>query len=281
MMKKLLLIVCLLPLFKFVQAQEEIVKWTFPNNTLSDTIQNGTNSLNLTSTLRIEGAGPITMTNGATNKAATASNWNDGMNIKNWNIRFLTTGYGQVKISSKQSAGGTNGGPVDFKIQYKIGSSGTWSDVRIDTVKLANNWTSGVISNLDLPAECQNQTDLVYIRWIMISNKDINPITGSVTPTGISKIDDIVVTGMPITEMTDQKAVKGIFTFPNPSASAFSISTITGTSLIEIYNSNGQLVYKAIPENEILNVEKPLPAGLYFIKATQEGKVNFIKHIVR
>ncbi len=278
-MKKLLLIAFLFPLFQFVQAQEEIVKWTFPNNTLSDTIQNGTNALNLNAVLRIEGAGPITMTNGATTKAATATNWNDGMNSKNWNIRFLTSGYLQVKISSKQSAGGTNGGPVDFKIQYKIGSSGTWADVRSDTVKLANNWTSGVISNLDLPAECQNQSALVYIRWIMVSNKDVN--TGNVTPAGVSKIDDIVVTGMPLTGITVQKAAKGICTYPNPSASAFSIATSRGASLIEIYNTNGQLVYKTIPENEILTVEKPLPAGLYFVKVTQDGKVNFIKHIVR
>ena len=278
-MKKLLLIAFLFPLFQFVQAQEEIVKWTFPNNTLSDTIQNGTNALNLNAVLRIEGAGPITMTNGATTKAATATNWNDGMNSKNWNIRFLTSGYLQVKISSKQSAGGTNGGPVDFKIQYKIGSSGTWADVRSDTVKLANNWTSGVISNLDLPAECQNQSALVYIRWIMVSNKDVN--TGNVTPAGVSKIDDIVVTGMPLTGITVQKAAKEICTYPNPSASTFSIATTRGTSLIEIFTTNGQLVYKTIPENEILTIEKPLPAGLYFVKVTQDGKVNFIKHIVR
>jgi hypothetical protein len=281
MMKKLLLIAVLLPLFYFVQAQEEIVKWTFPNNLITDTIQNSTNALNLTQVIRVVGAGPITMKNGSTTYAAQATNWDNGMNTKFWYIRFLTTGYGQVQISSKQSAGGTNGGPVDFKIQYKIGSSGIWNDVRSDTVKLANNWTSGVISNLDLPAECQNQTDLVYIRWIMVSNKDINPNTGNVTAAGISKIDDIVVTGMPLAGIRDQKSAKGIFTFPNPSASMFTIVTTENTSLIEIYNTNGQSVYKSIPDNEILTLEKSLPAGLYFIKAIQDGKVNIIKHIVR
>jgi len=268
----------LFALSQFVQAQEEIVKWTFPNNLITDTVQNGANALNLTSTIRIAGAGPITMTNGASTKAATATNWNEGMGVKYWYIRFLTTGYGQVKISSKQSAGGTNGGPVDFKIQYKIGSPGTWADVRSDTIKLANNWTSGIISNLDLPAECQNQSELVYIRWIIASNKDIN--TGNVTPSGISKIDDIIVTGMPLTGLTDQKEAKGLNTFPNPSKLSFTISMTRETSLLEIYNAKGQLVFKAIPENEIQSVEKPLPAGLYFVKATQNGKVNLIKHIV-
>lgn len=278
-MKKLLLFAFLFFLIQIVQAQEEIVKWTFPNNLLSDTIQNGTNLLNLTSTLRIEGAGPITMTNGATTKAATATNWNDGMNVKYWYINFKTSGNEYVKISFKQSAGGTNGGPVDFKIQYKKGSSGIWADVPGGTVKLANNWTAGVVSNLDLPAECQNQSELVYIRWIMTSNTDVN--TGNVTAAGISKIDDIVVTGMPITGIKDHKAAKEIFSFPNPSSSSFSIATTRGTSTIEIYNTNGQLVYNTIPENEILIIEKPLPVGLYFIKATQNGTVNFIKHIVR
>jgi hypothetical protein len=113
----------------------------------------------------------------------------------------------------------------------------------------------------------------------MTSNTDI--LGGIVAATGTSKIDDIIVTGMLITGLADQKEPKGLSTFPNPSLSTFSIATAIGTSLIEIYNSNGQLVYKTIPENEILPVSKSFPAGLYFIKATSNGKVSFVKHIVR
>lgn len=278
-MKKLLLLAFLLPLFLFVQAQEEIVKWTFPNNKLSDTVQNSANTLNLSQVLRIEGAGPIVMKNGATDFAAQATNWDNGMDVKNWNIRFVTTGYDHVKISSKQQAGGTNGGPKDFKLQYKAGSTSTWTDVPGGTITSANNWTTGVISNLDLPADCQNQANLVYIRWIMASNNDIS--LPAITAAGISKIDDIIVTGMLMTGLADQKTTGKLSTFPNPSTSSFSITMGKETSQIEIYNSNGQLVYKTIPENEILSVEKHLPAGLYFIKATQNGKVNLVKHIVK
>lgn len=279
MMKKLLLIVFLFPLFQFVQAQDTLVKWTFPNNLLSDTVQNGTNPLNLTATLRIEGAGPVSMKNGATTYAAQATNWDNGMNSKYWYISFITTGYGQVQISSKQSAGGTNGGPVDFMMQYKIGSAGTWTDLTTDTIKLANNWTSGIISNLDLPVDCQNQSDLIHIRWIMASNKDVS--LPAITAAGVSKIDDIIVTGMPDTDLNDKQLAGSLRTFPNPSTSTFSISMKKGTSLIEIYNSNGQLVCKAIPDNELLTINKSLPAGLYFVKATSNDKVSFIKHIVR
>ncbi len=269
----------LLPVLQLAQAQEEIVKWTFPNNQLSDTLQNGSNPLNLTSTIRVEGAGPITMKNGATTYAAQATNWDNGMNSKYWYISFLTTGYGQIQISSKQSAGGTNGGPVDFKMQYKIGSAGTWTDLATDTVRLANNWTSAVISNLDLPAECQDQSNLVYIRWIMASNKDIS--LPAITTAGVSKIDDIIVTGMPNTGFNNRQEAKVLGTYPNPSTTSFSISLGEKTSLIEIYNSNGQLVYKSIPDNEILTVKKTLPAGLYFVKATANDKVYLLKHIVR
>ena len=278
-MKKLLLFAILFPLIQFTQAQEEIVKWTFPNNLITDTVQNGTNALNLTQAIRVEGTSAISMKNGATTYAAQATNWDNGMDVKNWNIRFKTTGYDHVQISSKQQAGGTNGGPKDFKIQFKIGSTGSWADVPGGTITLANDWTTGVVSNLDLPTECQNQSELVYIRWIMTSNTDVKG--GNVAATGVTKIDDIVVTGMLITGLADQKETKGLRTFPNPSKSYFTISMTRETSLIEIYNANGQLVFKTIPENEILTVEKSLPAGLYFVKATQNGKVNLIKHIVK
>jgi hypothetical protein len=113
----------------------------------------------------------------------------------------------------------------------------------------------------------------------MTSNIDVKG--GNVTATGITKIDDIVVTGMLITGLADQKETTGMSTFPNPSASAFSIALERETSLLEIYNANGQLVFKTIPENEIVTLDKPFPAGLYFIKATQNGKVNLFKHIVK
>jgi hypothetical protein len=281
MMKKLLLIMMFLSVLQLVQAQDTLVKWTFPTGLAADAIQNGTNALNLSRTILVDGTAAITWTNGQIlgDFAATATGWDNGMDLKNWNIDFITTGYDNIKISSKQRAGGNNGGPKDFKLQYKTGSTGTWADVNGGSITLGNEWTTGVISNLALPIECQNQPNLIYIRWIMASNTDIKG--GNVASGGISKIDDIVVTGMPLTGLADQKTNKYLDTFPNPSTSFFSITMEQKTSLLEIYNSNGQLVYKTIPENEILTVETPLPAGLYFIKATQSGRMNITKHIVR
>ncbi len=279
-MKKLLLVMLLLPVFQLLQAQEELVKWTFPTGQFSDTVQNGTNPLNLTRTIRIEGAGPITMTNGVTagDYAATATNWNAGMDVKNWNVRFKTTGYYHVKISSKQRAGGSNGGPADFKLQYRLGSSDAWADVPGGTVTLGNDWFIGVITDLELPAGCQNQATTVNIRWVMTSNIDV--LGGSIFASGVSKIDEIIVTGMPTTGIEETEAQQ-LNAFPNPSGSTFSISIPNGINGIEIYTNSGQLVYSAIPEKELINVQKSLPAGLYFIKAMSNGKVEIIKHIVQ
>ncbi len=277
-MKKLLLLALMIPIFQLAKAQEEIVKWTFPNNALGDTIQNGTNPLNLNQVLRAEGTSAIAMKNGATTYAAQATNWDNGMGVKNWNIRFKTTGYKNVKISSKQQGGGNNGGPVDFKIQYKIGIAGSWGDVTGGTITLVNNWTTGVVSNLDLPAECQNQSDLVYIRWIMTSNNDING--GSITAAGVTKIDDIVVTGVLQTGI-NHIGTSYFKTFPNPSASTFTVSVPEGTQKIEVYNNIGKLVYETIPVKGNNIIDESLPAGLYFVKITVKGRVDIVKHIIR
>jgi len=280
-MKKLLLAVMLIPFLQFVHAQEEIVKWTFPSGQLSDTVQNGTNTLNLTRTIRVEGAGPITMTNGQVSGdyACTATNWDNGMDVKGWNVRFKTIGYDNVKISSKQRAGGNNGGPKDFKLQYKLGSSGTWADIPGGTVTLANDWTTGVVTDLNLPTECQNQSTTVNIQWVMASNADV--LGGDVTAAGISKIDEIIVTGILLTGLDEVNQTQALRTFPNPSTSSFTIELKDESDVVEIYNSNGMTIFRTFPENNTINIGNMLPSGLYFIKATSNGKTTMIKHIVK
>lgn len=281
MMKKLLFLILLLPFTGQAQVMEEIVKWSFPTGQLGDTIQNGSNTLNLTSTIRIEGAGPITMTNGQAtgDYAATATGWDNGMDSKNWIVSFKTTGYDHVKIYSKQRAGGNNGGPKDFKLQWKVGSSGTWSDLTGGGVILANNWTSGVIDGKDLPDECQNQSNNIFVRWIMTSNNDVNG--GTVAATGISKIDEIMVYGMLLTGIEEDRVQNTFYSYPNPSSGRFSIVLPSESKGIEIYGSNGQLVAKELQTEGEIKISKSLAPGLYFIKSVSDAKITTIKHIVK
>jgi hypothetical protein len=279
MMKKLFLVMMLLPFLKLAQAQEEIVKWTFPTGQMGDTIQNGTNTLNLTRTIRASGTSQISMKNGETTSAAQATKWDNGMDSKYWNIRFKTTGYDHVQISSKQQSGESNPGPRDFKLQYKISSAGSWTDVPGGSISVSNLW-SGAISNLDLPAECQNQSDTVIVRWIMTSNTDI--FGGIVAATGTSKIDDIIVTGSLLTTgLENEQQNHYLRTFPNPSTSAFSIEISGETTRVEIYNALGKLMYTTIPDDKIVMVNNALQPGMYFIKARNKGQVSVTKHIVQ
>ncbi len=127
---------------------------------------------------------------GAGDKALTADNWAGGANSKYWQTTISTEGYTDIKLSSKQA--GSNTGPRDFKVQYKIGSGGTWTDISGATVTVANNWTAGVLNKVALPTECNDQEEL-YIRWIMTSNTSVN--NGTVANGGTSRIDDIIIKG--------------------------------------------------------------------------------------
>lgn len=103
-----------------------------------------------------------------------------------WNVQLSTTGYQAIKISSKQwSDNGAFGsvGPTSFKLQYSLNGT-TWTDVTGGTIAVAQNWTSGVLNNLDLPAQI-NDLATVYLRWLNNGSKT----------TGYSAIDDIIITG--------------------------------------------------------------------------------------
>ncbi|GAA4325157.1 T9SS type A sorting domain-containing protein [Flaviaesturariibacter amylovorans] len=123
-------------------------------------------------------------------------NWQNGQDAKYWVINVNTTGVTNLTLSSAQ--GGSNTGPKNFKVQYSIGSSGTWTDVAGGTVSIpaaasaGNPATFGVLTNLALPAAVEN-LPLVYIRWIMTDNVSVNGST--VASGGTSRISGIEVKG--------------------------------------------------------------------------------------
>lgn len=101
-----------------------------------------------------------------------------------WHIRINTTGFQNLRLSSKQRSVTT--GPLSFKLQWSTNGT-VWTDVSGGTVTVDATWTTGVVNNLSLPEELSNK-DQVYIRWLNTSSNG----------TGSSAIDDISITGEPL-----------------------------------------------------------------------------------
>ncbi len=133
----------------------------------------------------------------------------------NWEIQVNTLGYKNTTVSSKQYASQAITAARDFKVQYKIGVDGTYADVPLATITVAKDWTTGVLNNVALPAECDNQP-LVYLRWINYTTTNTGG-TGVVTAGGIS-LDDVyvkgttlsLVTNYPVTVATTSNVITGL-----------------------------------------------------------------------
>lgn len=168
-----------------VIANQDIAVWTFPisGTTVTPDIASSNNT---TKNLTTNG-GTITSLAGASTQSASATSWSSGSDSKFWQIELNVTGFSNIKLSSKQQSSGT--GPRDFKVQYNIGSG--WVDVSGGAITVANNFTTGVVTDLSLPSACNNQSNLL-IRWIMTSNTSVG--NGTVSG-GSSRIDDIYVVG--------------------------------------------------------------------------------------
>jgi hypothetical protein len=259
-LRTLMTTILLIGLFQLnTNAQDTIVQWTFPS-------ANGTADGGIPANLDkfIETAGgtsEIEFKNGATTKAARATNWDNGANEKKWKVEFVTTNYTGIKLSSKVSAGGSNPGPRDFKVQYKAGN-GNWTDVENSGFQTANDWTTGVLSELVLPTECENQS-LLKIRWIMTSDTAVD---GSiVSETGISKIDDIFITGTLFDGEEEIASKTQISIYPNPASDFIQIQNNSNIR-IELFSLNGkQLINIQTKDNETIDVSH-LVSGTYLLR---------------
>ncbi len=258
-----------------VNIGDTIAAWTFPTGIDSvDIYANAGLEPNLTKYISAEDTTgwpdtnlrDIYFTNGVEDKAATATGWDNGAEAKLWAIKFKATGYTDLKISSKQRAAGNNPGPKDWKIQVRF-SGEDWIDVPNGTITCANDWTTGVAEALPFPAGFENPgTTSMYIRWIMTSNDDING--DAVTSDGISKIDDVVVSGTSITGVEQIVYASDFKVYPNPTSNYFNIETSRAMESVSLYNMSGQLI-KTMSTNgmngQIRMEISTLPKGLYLV----------------
>jgi len=137
-----------------------------------------------------------------TDGVAASSGWNGAdENEKYWIATFATTGYENLTLTSKQL--GSNTGPVDFKIQYKIGL-GDWTDLSGGIILVQNdNYTSGVVTDLELPAIMSDQSQ-VLLRWLCTSTVSIRG--DAVASGGVNRLD-VTVKGTAKSGVVDPKIV--------------------------------------------------------------------------
>lgn len=276
-MKKTITLFFALTLSAFVFSQDTIVAWTFPSSSLDDTIADISNTLNQNQYIyTVGGTDSILMKNGATTKAAQTTGWDGGMYIKAWQVEVNTIGYDSIKVSSKQTAGATNPGPQHWKLQYSMNNGMTWANLG-DTIFLANDWTTGVVNEIALPASCFNQSS-VLIQWVMISNVCIND--SIVTALGTSKIDDIYFTGVTTSGIQDQETVSCKL-FPNPCTDVVNMESTVEIDRVEVYNIVGAKVFEAEVNAKTYQIAMDYENGFYTIVSYSKGKASINKIIVQ
>ncbi|WP_336788898.1 S-layer homology domain-containing protein [Paenibacillus sp. MMO-177] len=139
----------------------------------------------------------VTFSNDASTPAMPVVSGKDWKVGDYWQVSLVSSGYTNLKVSSVQR--GSNTGPRDFQLQYSLDGT-TWNDVAGGTVKVQNDWTTGVLTNVALPSQADNQA-MVYLRWTLVDNISVRAGTGSYSATdplgatGTNQIENIVVTG--------------------------------------------------------------------------------------
>jgi len=279
MRKHLHFLLALLFMGTSIFAQETIVEWTFPDDS-ADSIADGGIEVNLDKGIyTMGGTSNLSYKNGFETKAAQATNWDNGAELKCWVIEFSTMLYGDIMLSCKLSSGGNDPGPRDFRVDYKVGEDGNWFEVPNSTIHTANDWETGVLENLPLPHNDFYNQESVYLRWIMTS--DTSSAGTLVEPGGKLKIDDIVITGTSIIGINEGESNK-LSVFPNPFTESITIQNVNEEHQIQIIDMSGRLIYSSnIAKGQQLNLSQ-LNSGIYSLQLFDK-KGNFVvsKKIIR
>ncbi|HRS54559.1 MAG TPA: T9SS type A sorting domain-containing protein [Bacteroidales bacterium] len=210
---------------------------------------------------------------------AMASGLANGADSIYWMIKFKTTGYGNLTLYSKQRASLNNfkAGPAYFRLQYKLSGSSTWITL-IDSIKCDGDWATGSINGFSLPAVLNNQSGHISIRWLQITNYDIigNPVLNNDS----TMIDDIVITGAPISGIETYQSVTSLNVYPNPANSNFTIEVSGKLNSLKILDLTGKCLFQTEKlQNENLKFEGYKP-GIYFVHGYYNNNI-FTRKIVR
>lgn len=274
-MKKITLLFTILGIIcGAINAQETVVVgWTFPENSaVADT---GID-VNLDKEIyTMGGTSEIDFKNGFTSKAAQATEWHDGMDVKAWLVSFSTEGYSGLTISSMQSSGGNEPGPRDYKVQYSINNGSIWMDVADGDIAVENDWTTGVVENLELPSACNDKAD-VQIRWVMTSN-EASGAGGAVLESGKSKIDEIYIRGDKISGINSTEFLPFVEVTPNPAKSIIHVRSENKMSFIQICDVSGKVILQKSMNSFMETIDvSTLQNGLYILSVLHQDNGNYV-----
>lgn len=276
-MKRTLLFLFCIALLSAASAQDTIAGWTFPGSQLTPNLGLAINSSRFIGT-EDDATHPVYFTNGigSGDTAATAIGWNNGVMTKYWTVKFKTTGYENIKISSKQRAGSQNGGgPKEFLIQWRKGSSAAWANIIDDTIRVANDWDAGVVVAAALPSGADTASSSVSVRWVIAT--DMNTSGTAIDTLATSKIDDIIVTGTSIsTGLTEVLyTANEINIYPNPSTGIINIVSSDVVESIKVYNQLGSLVFEQNNASANTSIDmSQFGKGIYFINLRNHQGVS-------
>jgi hypothetical protein len=199
---------------------------------------------------------------GASGQARSSSGWVGGEDgSKYWVTVISTENLSSLLLSSKQLGSGT--GPRDWQVE--VGTNGAdWSAVAGSAITVANNWTSGVLTDLELPASINNQPE-VYIRWVMTSS--VNVSGGAVSAAGTSRLDDVIITGI-------NPAAARVMVYPGDANNDGVVNADDVLALAAYWQSRGpEPIYSSITFAP-REAEEWIPAAATYADADGNGVVN-------
>lgn len=191
-----------------------------------------------------------------------------GVTTKYWQISLSTSGYDNLTISAKTRSSGT--GPRDFKAIYSTDNGSIWTDVPNGAYAITTTTLGNFMPTITLPADAADKQTLL-VKFIMTSN--VSSGSGVISPTGTSNINNIIVSGTPVTNL---ETVAGISISPEGGVvnlgSKVTLSCATEGSTI-MYSINDAEFVQYDPANQVTLGTLPATVKAY---GTKSGLTNSV-----
>lgn len=213
-----------------------LVKWTFSSSANDYTLADSVSIFdNLTQRIRAIGTNEPTLLN---NDVLSASKWTNEISEKYWLIPFSSLGYQDVTLSFEIS--GSQFGPRDFTVEYRLGENGEWRSV--PEAPFITVTANNEVKTLSLPETTADQP-AVFVR-LLFTNNNIAVNGGALDYRGTSRLDDIFVKGEPIEDPEEEEPTDLLCTGAKENIILTEIlpAPQSGNEYAELYNSGSECV---------------------------------------